>query len=83
MATKKPNIKDYVDFQETTRSYNGKSATAYVPHIKKDTALTRQINGLASKVVDGYLNRKVWVPRPSLVSRIANLKSRGRATKSK
>jgi hypothetical protein len=25
----------------------------------------------------------VWVPRPSLVSRIANLKSRGRASKSK
>lgn len=81
MAVKKSNIKDYVGFQETTRTYNGKSATAYTPHIKKDTALTRQINWLASKIVSNYLDKKVWVPRPSLSSRIANMKSRGRVKK--
>lgn len=74
-STKRPSIKNYVDFQKTTREYNGKKATAYIPRIKKDTPTTRKINDVSSRLVQDYLNKKVWVPKPSASSRRANAKS--------
>ena len=56
-------FKSPIDFQKTTRTLNWKSATAYVPRIKKDTPTTRKINNFTSHVVSNYLEKKVgWTP---------------------
>jgi hypothetical protein len=55
-------LRSPIDFQKTTREYNGKKATAYVPRIKKDTPVTRKINDASSRIVSDYLNKKVGAP---------------------